>query len=305
MRQRLTVRIIPALCGAVGLAAVVAAQQPAGSEQDGGTPPVDAASVLLREWAERDTLLSLEPTTPEGRAHRAFERDHPFLRDVFQVGERLIFSVRYGPVRAGEATMRISAIEMVGPDSCYHIVTTAASNDFFSTFFHVRDRYETYMDTRWLLSRRYEKHLNEGEYHNSAIVEMDQRRQLAIYDTGKVFEMLPGSHDILSAFYITRARRLKIGESFDLESHVDRKNYPIRVLVHRRERVKVPAGDFDCLVVEPVMRSEGLFKQKGQLTIWLTDDHRRIPVQVKSDLPIGAISIVLTEVEGRSDWGRE
>ncbi len=301
MAQRRTARILPVLCGAVGLVAVVVAQPPAGGERD-GTQPVDDASVLLKEWAERDSLFPLAPATPEGRARRAFERDHPFIRDVFQVGERLIFSVRYGPVRAGEATMSIAAIETVGPDSCYHIVTTAASNDFFSTFFHVRDRYETYMDTRWLLSRRYEKHLNEGDYHNSAIVEMDQRRQLALYDTGKVFEMLPGSHDILSAFYITRARRLEVGASFDLESHVDRKNYPIRVLVHRRERVKVPAGEFDCLVVEPVMRSEGLFKQKGQLLIWLTDDRRRIPVQVKSDLPIGAISIVLVKVEGRSDW---
>lgn len=301
MARRLTARIMTALCGALGLATMAATQPLAGDEPEGATP-VDAASVLLKEWAERDSLPTLEPASPEGRARRAFERDHPFIRDVLQVGERLVFSVRYGPVRAGEATMTISAIEMVGPDSCYHIITTAASNDFFSTFFHVRDRYETYMDTRWLLSRRYEKHLNEGDYHNSAIVEMDQRRELALYDTGKVFEMLPGSHDILSAFYVTRARRLEVGESFDLESHVDRKNYPIRVLVHRRERVKVPAGEFDCLVVEPVMRSEGLFKQKGQLTIWLTDDRRRIPVQVKSDLPIGAISIVLVDVEGRRDW---
>jgi len=273
--------------------------------QDDATQPVDAASALLKEWAEGESLLRHESVSPEERARRAFEREHPFAREVFQVGEKLVFSVRYGPVRAGEATMSIQGIELVGQDSCFHIVTTAASNDFFSTFFHVRDRYETYMDTRWLLSRRYEKHLNEGDYHNSAIVEMDQRRQLAIYNNGKVFEMMPGSHDVLSAFYIARTRHLAVGSSFDLESHVDRKNYPISIKVHRRERVKVPVGEFDCLVVEPVMRSSGLFKQKGRILIWLTDDHRRIPVQVKSELPIGAISIVLVDVQGRSDWAEK
>ncbi len=276
--------------------------RPVARAQNDATQPVDAASTLLREWAEGELLPPLEPITPEERARRAFEREHPFARDVFQVGEKLIFSVRYGPVRAGEATMSIRGIEVVGQDSCFHIVSTAASNDFFSTFFHVRDRYETYMDTRWLLSRRYEKHLREGDYHNSAIVEMDQRRQLAIYNNGKVFEMMPGSHDVLSAFYVARTRHLEVGSSFDLESHVDRKNYPISVKVHRRERVSVPAGEFDCLVVEPVMRSPGLFKQKGRLLIWLTDDRRRVPVQVKSELPIGAISIVLVDVQGRSDW---
>jgi hypothetical protein len=77
------------------------------------------------------------------------------------------------------------------------------------------------------------------------------------------------------------------------------------VKVHRRERVEVPVGEFDCLVVEPVMRSPGLFKQKGRILIWLTDDRRRIPVQVRSELPIGAISIVLVDVQGRSDWVRD
>jgi hypothetical protein len=301
---RFAARAASALLGAGCLIGAVLAQTTP-REDDDARVPVDAASALLKEWAEGESLPPLEPISPEDRARRVFERGHPYARDVFQVGEKLVFSVRYGPVRAGEATMTIAGIEQVGQDSCYHIVSSAASNDFFSTFFHVRDRYETYMDTQWLLSRRYEKHLSEGEYRNSAIVEMDQRHQLAIYDNGKVFEMLPGSHDVLSAFYVTRTLPLVVGSSFDLDSHVDRKNYPIRVQVHRREHIEVPVGEFDCLVVEPVMRSPGLFEQKGRVLIWLTDDRRRIPVQVKSELPIGAISIVLVDVQGRSDWVRD
>jgi hypothetical protein len=212
---RFTAKTAAVLLGAGCLLSAVRAQSPPQGEGD-ASRPVDAASALLKEWAEGDSLPPLVPVTPEDRAHRAFERDHPYARDVFQVGERLVFSVRYGPVRAGEATMAIEGTALVGQDSCYHIVSTAASNDFFSTFFHVRDRYETYMDTQWLLSRRYEKHLSEGDYRNSAVVEMDQRHQLAIYDNGKVFEMLPGSHDVLSAFYVTRTLPLQVGSSFDL-----------------------------------------------------------------------------------------
>jgi hypothetical protein len=49
-------------------------------------------------------------------------------------------------------------------------------------------------------------------------------------------------------------------------------------------------------VVEPVLKSEGIFKSKGQTFIWISDDKRRIPVQVKSKVPIGSILVSLTEM---------
>lgn len=243
-----------------------------------------------------------EPISPREREHRLFARSHPYLDQVFVVGERLTFSVRYGVIRAGEATMAIEGRDEIDGFSCYHIVTTAASNNFFSAIFHVRDRLESYIDTTWLLPRRFEKHLNEGDYHKDSVVRLDQENQLAFYEGDEIHEMVPRAHGILSAFYSVRARDLNPGMTFDLESHVDRKNYPIEVIVHRRERVEAPVGTFDCILVEPVLRTPGLFKHQGRILVWLTDDARHIPIQMKSELPIGAISVVLVGVEGRADW---
>lgn len=67
--------------------------------------------------------------------------------------------------------------------------------------------------------------------------------------------------------------------------------------VRGREKVETPAGTFDCLVVEPTLRSGAFFKNEGKLTIWLTDDDRRMPVLMRSKLPIGAISVELTEYQ--------
>ena len=90
---------------------------------------------------------------------------------------------------------------------------------------------------------------------------------------------------------------LTVGQSVFIENHADKKNYPLEIKVLRKERVKVPAGKFDCIVVEPVMRSAGVFSHKGKLTVWLTDDDVRIPVLMKSKVMIGSISAVLTDVE--------
>jgi uncharacterized protein DUF3108 len=79
-------------------------------------------------------------------------------------------------------------------------------------------------------------------------------------------------------------------------THDNRKSYDMEVKVHKKERVEVPAGKFDCILVEPMLKSEGVFKSKGSILIWLTDDDRRIPVLVKSKVPIGSISVSLTDM---------
>lgn len=303
-RTALGASLLVGLGGALG-GGLLAARADTDPQAEPADPADTGLGVLWLEADEIDSLLAeTRWDTPRSRQERLLREAHPYLDDVFVPGEHLEFSVRYGPIRAGTATMSIPGIVPVEGDSCYHIVTTARSSDFFSTFFYVNDRVESFVRTRDLLPLRSEKHLIEGDYREDEVVIYDQRSNLAIYDGEKIFEIVDGAHDVLSAFYSVRARELTPGESFDLDSHVDEKNYPIEVIVHGRERVSVPAGEFDCLIVEPKLRTPGLFKHKGELLIWLTDDRRRVPVQMKSKLPIGSISVVLTDVAGRADWAR-
>jgi hypothetical protein len=67
------------------------------------------------------------------------------------------------------------------------------------------------------------------------------------------------------------------------------------VKVLRKEHVRVHAGEFDCIVVQPVLRYPGLFEQKGKLTIWLTDDAKKMPVMMRSKVVIGSINAALKE----------
>jgi hypothetical protein len=93
--------------------------------------------------------------------------------------------------------------------------------------------------------------------------------------------------------YYVRTLPLEPGQSISIANHTDGKNYPLIVKVLGRERVKVDAGEFDCIVVEPILRGPGVFQQKGRLTVWLTDDHRRMPVLMKSKVVIGHVAAIL------------
>jgi hypothetical protein len=210
----------------------------------------------------------------------------------FAAGEKLVFSVQYGLITAGEATLEVRNIAHVGGRPCYRIVSDARTNDFFSKFYAVRDRYESFMDTTELYSLRYEKHLREGKFKRDETVEFDQTAHRATYKD-KVVPIPPRVQDVLSALYYVRALPLEVGQSVSIANHTDGKNYPLLVKVLGRERVKTEAGEFDCLVVEPILRGPGIFTQKGRMTVWLTDDARRMPVLVKSKVVIGHVAAVL------------
>lgn len=212
----------------------------------------------------------------------------------FGVGEKLVFSVQYSLVKAGDATLEIRNIADIDGRPCYRIISDARTNKFFSAFFKVRDRFESYIDTTELYSVRYEKHVREGRFKRDESVLFDQAEHTAMYND-RVVPIAPRTQDVLSALYYIRTLPLEVGQAITLANHTDGKNYPLVVKVHRRETVTVDAGTFDCLVVEPILRGPAIFSQKGRLTVWITDDRYKMPVLMKSKVIIGHVSAVLTE----------
>ncbi|MCK4428632.1 MAG: DUF3108 domain-containing protein [candidate division Zixibacteria bacterium] len=228
------------------------------------------------------------PPLKEGKLKRVV------TNHAFGVGERLEFSVGYGVIKAGTAVMQIPEIVKFNGKKCYHIVSTAKSNKFFSVFFKVDDKVESFMDVHELYSHRFDKHLREGKFKADISTIFDQEKHLAIYKNSQdTFAVAEYVQDVLSAFYFIRTQDLKVGKSLFVDNHTDKKNYPLEVKVLRKERVKVSAGTFDCVVVEPILKASGIFKQKGSLTVWLTDDEIKMPVLMKSKVIVGSISTEL------------
>lgn len=202
---------------------------------------------------------------------------------AFGVGERLEFSVKYGMLPAGTAVIKIPEIIDYEGRPSFRIISTARSNSVVSVFYKVRDSVETIVDYDGIFPRKFHKQLREGGYRADKTTLFDQRMHLAIAsnDTIPTYAFV---QDALSSLYFIRTQELTPGSEILIDSHTDKKNFPLKVVVYRRETVEVPAGNFDCVVVEPVMRAEGLFKAKGRIWIWLTDDQFKIPVKMKTEV---------------------
>jgi|GEM_PF-317474 len=215
----------------------------------------------------------------------------------FRPGEQLKFSVEYFGIAAGYATLSVHEGPKINDRPTYHLVAEARTHPAFEWFYKVRDRIESFFDSQGLFSWRYEKHLREGNYSNDSEMTYDQFQQRVIMDQGRKIVPAPAwTQDILSEFYYFRTLNYKIGDELQIPVVADDgKTYDLRVKVLRKERISVPAGSFDCVVVEPYLLFEGLFKHKGKLHIWITDDARKVPVLIKSEIVIGSINIVLRD----------
>jgi hypothetical protein len=221
----------------------------------------------------------------------------------FGPGERLIYDVDWGFINAGKTELSILDTVRVDGNLCYHLLSRTHSNAFVTTLFKVDDRVESMMDVEGHFSRGFEKHLREGDYREDRWFRINQEAGIVFQlDTtaatkyaADTLEVEFGVQDVLSALQFVRLQDFGPGDEIRVMTVDNLKPYELVVKIHRRQRVKVPAGRFDCVVVEPLLKSTGLFKSQGKLTIWFTDDERQLPVLMKSKILIGSVSARLIE----------
>jgi hypothetical protein len=251
-------------------------------------PYTKAEDVNLPDTLSKTDTASTPMPPPPDSAYIARASDSSWWKRTidnraFNVGEYLEFKVRYGIIPAGTAVMQVADTIDYDGIKCFKVVSTARSNGFISTFYKVDDTVYSYIDYNGIFTHYFRKRLREGKYKTEKTTLFDQRRHLAITgdDTVQTYSFV---QDAFSSLYYVRTQTLEPGVDVFIDNHTDGKNYPLKIIVHRRETVEVPAGKFDCIVVEPVMRAEGIFKAKGSIQIWLTDDQFKMPVKMQTEV---------------------
>jgi len=229
----------------------------------------------------------------------------------FKPGEKLTFKIRYGFIRAGTAEMMVLGEQEYNGREALHIQTTAKSVPAFSWIYKVRDVVDIFVNPQTLLPYHFQKKLREGNYKADLFVDYNfadslgrgrfirYNKDMSVKNEKKFNLPLKSAvYDVLTAFYFIRSRPLRVGHSFIVTAHEMQKVYNLEIKIYRKEIVDTEAGKFRCLLIEPLLKGEGIFKRKGRLKIWLTDDAYKIPVQMTSKVVVGHITTELIKMEG-------
>ena len=214
----------------------------------------------------------------------------PFL------GETLRFAMTILGVAGGELTLSAEPAELHGR-AAYKLELSAVSNDFLSKFFLVRDYMVSWIDPRSFRSLKFEKHTVEGKRARDEETEFDYSRGIARKD-GTELPMGDATLDSLSSVYYLRTLSLQ-EKPIELQVFSGDASHTLRVEVQGREKILTPAGAFDTIRVEPKSTGASLIGKGKNLVLWLTDDERRLPVQLKTKLKVGTLIGKLKAIERR------
>ena len=211
------------------------------------------------------------------------------------IDEELQYTAGFRFMPAGEASLFLTTDSLNG-ESVYKLTTSIKTNSFLDVFYKVRDDIQSWLNPENFSLKKTIQQIREGRYHrdHQSIIQGDS---IAISENQS--QAIPGKvYDPVSFIYYLRKQDLNLGNSYKFYSYNRKKIREVIVNITAKETVQVSAGTFNCLKVEPVA-ADGipLLKNDGQMRVWITDDHLRLPVKIEQNTNIGTMVMKLKAIK--------
>jgi hypothetical protein len=224
----------------------------------------------------------------------------------FAVGESLEYVVGLGPINAGRGRLTVEAYEVYRGMRAYRVSLSIEASVPFVAF---EDRWTSWIATDPVRSLGIEKAIHEGDTRYRRRYELDYERgtyraeewddRLASYVPmrGSVGSApIPDpALDEVAFLYLMRLLALEPGARYEFGSHFEPGGNPVVFRVLGKEKVRVPAGRFNTVVVDPVLPAMGIFRRDAQAKVYLSDDARRIIVKLTTSTKFGTMALHLRE----------
>lgn len=216
------------------------------------------------------------------------------IAETFRTGETLDYTLTWMKVTGGTARMTIGPSEET--ENAFRITSFARSGGGLGRLVKVRDHIETTVARDDFSTLRITKDINErgNKLKETTVIEdgVATRKR-------KHVRKLPVPRPVLdpiSVIYHLRTLDLTPGKVYDFTLYADLKLYDVKAKVVRREVVQTPAGNFNCVMIEPEMRNAGVMREE-RLLIWYSDDERRIPVRIRTEVKFGSVTATLRGIQ--------
>ena len=213
------------------------------------------------------------------------------MREVpFAVGESLAFSVKFGFARIGSASMFVKGAAQVRGTDVIHTMFRITGGTFF---FKINDLMQSWVEPKTFASLRFWQDISEGNYTAHRRYEFFPERAMYQQDSQPEKPSVSAPLDDGSFLYFIRTQPLEVGKEYTYDRYFDPESNPVTIRVVRKERVRVPAGEFNAVVLQPLIKTSGIFSEGGKAEIWLSDDDRHMMLQMKSKLSFGSLNLYL------------
>lgn len=226
---------------------------------------------------------------------------------AWSVNEGLVYDVSWKIFPAGVAEMRVNKATRNG-HGVFHVQASVRSTGLVAALFRVEDFFDSEFDSATNCSFGLHKRTREGWRRRDTRIRFDSNRRLSLLeerdpsqsDQPPKFDqnrIEPCTQDVISAIYYVRLLPLAVGRTFEFPINDGGKTYQVHVEVQAREEVKTGLGPIPAYRIEAKV-FEGLFRRKGRLWVWYSDEPRHLPIQMRARIAWGTLTGTLARVEG-------
>jgi hypothetical protein len=220
--------------------------------------------------------------------------------------ETLYYSIDWRLFTAGKAKMEFTATPASKPEAQVKLHLESAG--FVSKLFKVEDDYnatlnaglcaQTSFMTAHEGSRQRETRITfDSETKKASYLERDQAKNSVVLQ--QETEIPACVHDMVGGLFFIRTLNLEPGQSIQVPVSDGKRSAMAKVEAQQREDVKTPEGTFKTIRYEIYLFNGVLYRRPAHLNVWLTDDRRKLPVQlrVRLQFTIGTINLLLEKHE--------
>jgi hypothetical protein len=229
---------------------------------------------------------------------------------VLQVGEDLVYNVRYGPFDLG--AVRVLTLERQA--SPRHVVyyCKALINSYPKVpFVDLHAIYESYIDTM-MYSHKFIGRLKQDDWWSFSRYTFDYDHGRAVLEKGEKDTIVSKRDTIplegmfqdgLSLFFAAREHLLS-GKSMTFPTMISEQKVTTRIAFSgKSEPAEVDAIDYpvDAVKFDGTADFVGIFGLTGDFEGWFSNDDARVPILAKMKVILGSVTIELVQWK-RTGW---
>jgi len=224
---------------------------------------------------------------------------------AFQRGEFLQYKVHYGLMNAGLISVEVHP-KTSETDTLFRATGRGWTTGMVGFVFPVEDIYKTSFGENSFRPVHFVRKINEGGYTKDKEIFFDFKKHQARVvnhkkSTEESYFIQNNIQDMLSSFYYLRKLDLsmvKENDTITIPMFFDEEMYHINLLILGREVLKTDFGKIKTLRVRPIVQEGRVFKDKENVTLWLSDDQNKIPLRIKASILVGSVKADLVEYRG-------
>jgi hypothetical protein len=215
--------------------------------------------------------------------------------------ESLFYTVEWRLITAGKA--RLDWAYLGGRRGGWEAKLRLESVGMVSKLFKVEDEYSATLNpalcvqssqliTHEGVRQRETRTTFDAESRKASYVERDRVKNTTL---SQEIDIPPCVHDVVGGLYFLRTLTVEPGQAIQIPVSDGKRAVMARVEAQQREEVKTPAGTFKTIRYELFLFNDVLYRRFGHLYVWVTDDARKLPVQIRVRLQfaIGTITLQL------------